>query len=102
MERGYEVFRNVCDRGPVDLIAYKDGKTLYVDVKTVQVGTNRCGDIRIKGCKLKPDQVKLGVRALYVTTDGACDWHVERLQDVYNDLQAGTGQQTRGASIKKL
>ena len=41
--------------------------------------------------KLKPDQVKLGVRALYVTTDGVCDWHTERLQDIYNDLKTAAG-----------
>ena len=92
LETGYEVFRNVCAHGAVDLIAYRDGKTSYIDVKTVQVGVNGQGVIRISaGGKLKPDQVKLGVRALYVTTDGVCDWHVERLEGVYNDSERGRG-----------
>ena len=35
-DNGYEVFLNAGCTGPIDLIAYKDGETLLVDVKTTQ------------------------------------------------------------------
>jgi Holliday junction resolvase-like predicted endonuclease len=38
LAEGYEVFRNVSSHGHVDIIALKDGKTFYFDVKTLKVG----------------------------------------------------------------
>ena len=34
LEQGYEVYRNVSQHGKVDLIAIKNDKMVYVDVKT--------------------------------------------------------------------
>jgi len=34
-DNGYEVFRNCGCTGPIDMVAYKDGKTLLIDVKTM-------------------------------------------------------------------
>ena len=33
-DNGYEFFRNTCCTGPIDMIAMKDGETIFVDVKT--------------------------------------------------------------------
>ncbi len=33
MQRGFDVFRNLSPNGPVDLVVYKDGKLLRVQVK---------------------------------------------------------------------
>ena len=33
-DNGYEVFRNTGCTGPIDMIAMKDGETIFVDVKT--------------------------------------------------------------------
>ena len=90
LENEYEVFRNVCDRGPVDLIALKDGQLHLIDVKTVQVLVTKAGDAKImrRGPVLTKEQEDLGVRALYVTPEGLCDWHTARLQDVYNEINS--------------
>ena len=34
LERGYEVFRNVSQHGPIDIVAIREGETLLLDVKT--------------------------------------------------------------------
>jgi len=34
LERGYQVFRNVCVTGIIDVVGIKDGKTFFFDVKT--------------------------------------------------------------------
>lgn len=33
LEQGYEVFRNVSQHGPIDIVAVKDGETIFIDVK---------------------------------------------------------------------
>jgi len=33
-DNGYEVFVNAGCNGPIDMIAFKDGKTIFIDVKT--------------------------------------------------------------------
>ena len=88
LEQGFEVFRNLCDRGPVDLIVLKDGQTQLIDVKTVQILVTKAGSCMVNGPKLKPEQIELGVRALFVTPDGLCDWHTARLQDIYNEINS--------------
>lgn len=35
LEQGYEVFNNVRQHGPIDLVAVKNGETLFIDVKGV-------------------------------------------------------------------
>ena len=88
LEKGYEVFRNLSDRGPIDLIAVKGDKCLFVDVKTVLVRLGKKGKISIarRSQRLTEKQVELGVRALFVTPDGLCDWHIQRLDDIYNSV----------------
>ena len=40
-DNGYEVFLNPGASGPIDLIAYKDGECILVDVKTLQKDKRR-------------------------------------------------------------
>tara|TARA_R100000458_G_C8224905_1_gene208194 strand:- start:220 stop:507 length:288 start_codon:yes stop_codon:yes gene_type:complete len=54
-DNGYEVFKNCGCSGPVDLIATKNGKTTYIDVKT------RSGRA---GRKRTEEQLKLNVQIL--------------------------------------
>ena len=42
-DNGYEVFKNCGCSGPIDLIATKDGKTTFIDVKTK---SGRSGRVR--------------------------------------------------------
>ena len=42
-DKGYEVFKNCGCTGPIDLIATKDGKTTFIDVKTK---SGRSGRVR--------------------------------------------------------
>lgn len=57
MESGYEVFKNVSSKGPVDMIAYKDHTLIYIDVKTVP-------DNKVPYLRCTPEQIELGVRIL--------------------------------------
>ena len=87
LERGFEVFRNTSDRGLVDLIALKDKAVTFIDVKTAQTTINKFKHFAVSGPKLSEQQKKLGVRALFVTLDGLCDWDVRRLTDIYNEMR---------------
>jgi len=59
MDQGYEVFRNVCSHGPADLVAWRDGEILLIDVKS-QLSS------------LTSEQMGMGVRRLVVMPDGEC------------------------------
>jgi hypothetical protein len=67
LNEGYEVFRNVSPCGWADLIAYKEGKFLRIDVK---------GARNIKGLELR--QKRDGVTGLVVKDDGTCEFHFYR------------------------
>jgi Holliday junction resolvase len=62
LAEGYEVFRNVSPHGHIDIIALKDGKTFYFDVKTLQKGARH----------LPSQQIAQGVLPLTVTATGQC------------------------------
>jgi Holliday junction resolvase-like predicted endonuclease len=87
-ERGYEVFRNVTQDGPADLVAWdtKSGETLFVDVKMARVNVipagyvlrrkNRPNDFVYRSDsyflsfnRLSDKQKALGVRLLLVLDD---------------------------------
>ena len=63
LKEGYEVFRNLCCTGPVDIVVIKDNKVYLVDVKTL-----RTEEYGYKLCysKLTPIQKELGVILLGV------------------------------------
>jgi hypothetical protein len=63
LEQGYEVFRNVSACGPMDLIAIKDGVTLFLDVKT--------RDEYPGATSISQDQAARGV-GLLIVTNGQC------------------------------
>ena len=65
LQQGYEVFRNVSPQGPIDLVAFKNGKTTFFDVKS----TNGYFPSNI----LTPKQKALGVLILAVDPDGKCE-----------------------------
>ena len=67
LEQGYEVFRNVSDRGCIDVVALKDGETFYFDVKGSPNGIET---------RLTPEQDRAGILPLYVNAS-AC-WIGER------------------------
>ncbi len=87
LEKGFEVFRNASDRGPVDLIALKDGAVTFIDVKTAQITIDKFDVLRVHAPRLSKEQEKLGVRALLVTPDGVCDWDARHLTDIYNEMR---------------
>lgn len=58
-DNGYEVFRNAGCTGPIDLIAYKDGITTLVDVKTTR--TDLRGGIKTVKSKRTQEQIEKGV-----------------------------------------
>ena len=58
-DNGYEVFLNHGSSGPIDLIAYKDGECILVDVKTMQ--KDRKYDVYTNSCVRSSLQKELGV-----------------------------------------
>jgi hypothetical protein len=85
LENGYEVFRNVADRGYADLVAYRGGKVIMIDVKTVRVTRLATGEYGcLGGQALKPHQVRLGIVPLYVTDEGICGWQTAAIRDRLN------------------
>tara|TARA_R100000808_G_C2018159_1_gene67625 strand:+ start:114 stop:446 length:333 start_codon:yes stop_codon:yes gene_type:complete len=63
LEQGYEVFRNDCSTGPIDIIALnlETNEILKIDVKTVQI---RSDGKRACFPKLRDNQVNLGIKLL--------------------------------------
>lgn len=62
LEQGYEVFRNVSDCGPIDLMAVKGTEAIRIDVKTCWAYKRRDGGMSLNYPKPKT----AGVRALLV------------------------------------
>jgi hypothetical protein len=67
LAEGYEVFRNVSAHGFADIIALKDGKTFFFDVKTSSASYKP---------RISASQIKKGILPLHVTEAGECsiDW----------------------------
>lgn len=87
MERGYQVFRNVSSRGPIDLVAMKGVETLYIDVKNVAIdmltSREKIGEARARKGRLSDDQQAAGIRLLYVSPDGICSFDLAPIQAAY-------------------
>lgn len=79
LEQGYEVFRNVCDRGEIDVIAIGHGKTFLVDVKSANVAQTGSLRFQASGGRLTEEQIARGIVALYVSPDGVCAWDLRIL-----------------------
>ena len=62
--QGYTVARNVAHTGIFDLVAYKEGKTLLIDVKTLQF--NAEGPFFGWKSYLSEEQIAAGIRPLFV------------------------------------
>lgn len=69
LSEGYEVFRNVSSHGPIDIIAFRDGETLLLDVKS---RAYMHGDGAAKPPRITPEQSVLGVKLLLVDINGRC------------------------------
>jgi Holliday junction resolvase len=61
LEQGYEVFRNISDRGIIDIIAIKGDEQLKIDVKSKRHGSS-----------LTKHQNAIGVMVLAVDANGEC------------------------------
>jgi len=66
LEQGYEVFRNECCSGPIDIIALniETQEILKIDVKTGSIYIREDGTRRVNHSKLKEIQIKLDVKLL--------------------------------------
>lgn len=74
MKNKFSVFENTSIKGPIDLVAMRDGETILIDVKSKEPYRKVNGTYSVSETKLKTPQVKLGVKALYVLPDGSCFW----------------------------
>lgn len=83
LENGYEVFRNVADRGAIDLIAIRGKECILIDVKTINIIYAPEG-IRVTNQTLKAHQVAMGIVPLYVTDEGVCGWSTAAIRDKLN------------------
>ena len=66
LEQGYEVFRNECCSGPIDIIALniETQEILKIDVKTGSIYIHKNGTRKVHHGKLKEIQKKLDVKLL--------------------------------------
>ena len=62
-DKGYEVFKNCGCTGEVDLIAIKDEKVSYIDVKTEQLDHTHKSYWYVRAVRT-PSQIKKGVKIL--------------------------------------
>jgi hypothetical protein len=77
IKQGYEVFRNICQGGPVDLVVYDPSRRefMYVDVKTLTINAGKGPREYYCSSKLTPKQIALGVRLLCVhPISEGCRW----------------------------
>lgn len=70
LEQGYEVFRNFCHTGPVDLVALRGDEMHLIDVKTVSIAHYKGGSRSYIYTPRSPEQITLGVKLIYVRDDG--------------------------------
>ena len=68
-DNGYEVFLNAGCTGPIDMIAFKDGKTILIDVKTVILDPRFPNAIKSKNSSRTAGQKELGVVILNFDSD---------------------------------
>lgn len=83
LEHGWEVFRNVSDRGEIDLIGFDGENVVFFDVKTVSVNYSCSGNA------LTQKQHKLGVLPIYVTHDGICSLDISRIRAMNSHKSGG-------------
>jgi len=86
LEQGYEVFRNVSQHGPADIIAvnFDTGERLFIDVKSAVLSSycladgNKITVERGNSYNRRTDaQKQHGVKILLVRRSGECFWAVE-------------------------
>jgi len=83
MENGYQVFRNLCPVGPMDIVAFKDGAFWGIDVKIVQITMARDRIVVSNGNRLSDKQMNMGVKQLWVTPDGICGFSRQQIEKAY-------------------
>jgi hypothetical protein len=90
LQQGYEVFRNVSLSGFIDIIAYKNGETLKLDVKSIHP-TMKLPPI------LSDDQMLNNIMIIGVFNDGHCEiisprWKQGSINNKSAALLQGYGQ----------
>lgn len=84
LENGYEVFRNVVDKGEIDMIALRGADVRLIDVKTAMLKPRAGGGWNAITPSLTSAQVKMGIVPLYVTDEGICAWSNRELSEKIN------------------
>src|SRR6185312_5310903 len=91
MEEGYEVFKNIRNTGPVDIVGFKDGKVRLFDVKYSMVELNgKRVEAQCSRKKLRENQTRRGIEILYVSQHGLCAFSQRALTEKYK-LLTGAG-----------
>lgn len=70
LSSGYEVFRNISQHGLADIVVWKDGKIIFLDVKSSSCGKEGSPYV---GTRLSEDQIKNGILPIYVRADDTCE-----------------------------
>ncbi len=84
IEKGFDVFRNVAQHGPADLVALSHGRVQLFDVKLCAVTFGRDGQPKINlSNRLSDRQIQLGVAQFFVTSDGVCGFDAQTIRDTY-------------------
>jgi len=74
MTQGYQVFKNVCPSGPIDLIAIRDTEIIRIDVKTATLKRQADGVMRYNAAFLTQEQESIGVKMLLAHNGVILGW----------------------------
>jgi Holliday junction resolvase-like predicted endonuclease len=88
LQQGYHVFRNVCSKGPIDIVALKDGVIKKFDVKRTHI--TKHGRILDRSSHKTGYQIKMNVEVLCVDDGGACYFEDQISQQVISIDSAKT------------
>jgi Holliday junction resolvase-like predicted endonuclease len=72
LKEGYEVFRNISSKGPIDIIGWKNGETFLFDVKSAH------NNSPVRKNTLTEEQVKMDVKVLVVNKDNTCKIYTKK------------------------
>ena len=86
LEQGYEVFRNVSGKGPIDMLAMDtEGKITRIDVKKVVDGKRK--RVRVNQPRLTDKQKELDVKLLhYDEKENVFAWDISYIRQLHNQI----------------
>lgn len=102
IEQGYEVFKNIRNTGPIDLMTYKMGRMRMIDVKFYYVSLEQGHIIGNANAGTKENKKRQdGVERLLVSQHGVCAFSTAEMSAKYQSI-TGLVPKKRGVGRPRL